>query len=125
MVLAGVALLRAPDRADAYHRRMASITDASKDDSNSRIARQRLFGTLDAFVENCITASAREFQNWNPQQRVEAGHETHNVWPRSPPSSASSVRGVPVPRAPLVLDAITRRARPETEVGAQPAGPAP
>jgi O-antigen ligase len=84
LVLAGIVAIACvlPIVPDGYYRRMASITDASKDDSNSRIARQRLFGeSLDAFVENPITGvGAGNFKNWNPQQRVEAWHESHNVW---------------------------------------------
>jgi O-antigen ligase len=82
-VLAGVVAIMCalPILPDGYYRRLESITDGSKDDSNSRSARQRLFGeSFDAFVQNPITGvGAGNFKNWNPQ-RAEAWRETHNVW---------------------------------------------
>jgi O-antigen ligase len=82
-VLAGVVAIMCalPILPDGYYRRLESITDGSKDDSNSRSARQRLFGeSFDAFLENPITGvGAGNFKAWNPQ-RAEAWHETHNIW---------------------------------------------
>jgi O-antigen ligase len=84
LVLVGVVALMCvlPVLPEGYYRRVASITDSSKDDFNSRSARQRLFGeSFDAFFQNPITGvGAGNFKNWNPQQRAEAWHETHNVW---------------------------------------------
>jgi O-antigen ligase len=66
----------------SYWRRIASITDSSKDDYQSSEARKRLFGeSFDAFLQNPITGvGAGEFKDWNPQKRMEAWHESHNVW---------------------------------------------
>ena len=66
----------------SYWHRLASITDESKDDVQSSQARKRLYGeSFDAFVQNPLTGvGAGQFQNWNPSKRVEAWHETHNVW---------------------------------------------
>jgi O-antigen ligase len=84
LVLAGaLALMCAlPLAPSSYWRRISSITDSSKDDYNSSDARKRLFGeSFDAFVENPITGvGAGEFKDWNPEKRVEAWHESHNVW---------------------------------------------
>jgi O-antigen ligase len=84
LVFAGaLALMCALPLAPAsYWRRISSITDSSKDDYQSSAARKRLFGeSFDAFVENPITGvGAGEFKDWNPQQRMEAWHESHNVW---------------------------------------------
>jgi O-antigen ligase len=65
-----------------YWRRIESITDSSKDDFQSEDSRKRLFGeSFDAFVQNPLTGvGAGEFKDWNPQKRVEAWHESHNVW---------------------------------------------
>jgi O-antigen ligase len=83
-VLAGVLAIVCvmPMLPDSYYRRLESITDGSKDDSNSRSARQTLFGeSFDAFLENPITGvGAGNFKAWNPQERAQAWHETHNVW---------------------------------------------
>ena len=45
-------------------------------------ARKRLMGeSWDAFVQNPLTGvGAGQFKDWNPQGRVEAWHEAHNVW---------------------------------------------
>jgi O-antigen ligase len=77
-----VILCALPVAPASYWRRIASITDSSKDDYQSRDARKRLFGeSFDAFVENPITGvGAGEFKDWKPEQRVEAWHESHNVW---------------------------------------------
>ena len=65
-----------------YWRRIASITDDSKDDYSSAEARRQLFGeAFDAFVENPITGvGAGQFKDYNPQGRIQAWHETHNIW---------------------------------------------
>ena len=67
---------------DQYWRRIASITDESKDDYETSAARKRLYGeAIDAFVENPIAGvGAGQFKDYNPQGRVEAWHETHNIW---------------------------------------------
>ena len=65
-----------------YWRRVASITDSSKDDYNSSTARRQLIDeAFDAFVENPITGvGAGQFKDYKPEKRLEAWHETHNVW---------------------------------------------
>jgi O-antigen ligase len=67
---------------DSYWRRVASIADPSKDDVQSSQARKRLFGeSFDAFVQHPFTGvGAGQFKDWNPTKRVEAWHESHNVW---------------------------------------------
>jgi probable O-glycosylation ligase (exosortase A-associated) len=67
---------------DSYWRRIASITDQSKDDVQSSQARRRLYAeSFDAFVQNPLTGvGAGQFKAWNPSKRVEAWHESHNVW---------------------------------------------
>lgn len=67
---------------DSYWRRIASITDQSKDDVQSSQARRRLYAeSFDAFVQNPLTGvGAGQFKDWNPSKRVEAWHESHNVW---------------------------------------------
>jgi O-antigen ligase len=67
---------------ESYWRRIESITDSSKDDFGSGDARKRLFGeSFDAFLANPLTGvGAGEFKDWNPEKRVEAWHESHNVW---------------------------------------------
>jgi len=66
----------------SYWRRIASITDSSKDDYQSSEARRELFGeSFDAFVQNPLTGvGAGEFKDWNPRGRTQAWHESHNVW---------------------------------------------
>ena len=83
-VLAGVVvvLCALPILPASYWRRIASITDDSKDDVQSSQARRRLMGeSWTAFVQNPLTGvGAGQFKDWNPQGRVEAWHEAHNVW---------------------------------------------
>jgi O-antigen ligase len=83
-VLAGVVvvLCALPVLPGSYWRRIASITDDSKDDVQSSQARRRLMGeSWAAFVQNPLTGvGAGQFKDWNPQGRVEAWHEAHNVW---------------------------------------------
>lgn len=66
----------------SYWQRIASITDESKDDVQSSQARKRLYAeSFDAFLENPLTGvGAGQFKVWNPAKRVEAWHESHNVW---------------------------------------------
>jgi O-antigen ligase len=84
LILAGVLAMACalPVVPSNYYRRVASITDSSKDDFSSSAARKRLFGeSFDAFTQNPITGvGAGEFKDWNPSQRMEAWHESHNVW---------------------------------------------
>ena len=84
MVFAGalVVLCALPVLPSSYWRRISSITDSSKDDYQSSEARKRLFGeAFDAFVENPITGvGAGQFKDYKPEKRVEAWHETHNIW---------------------------------------------
>jgi O-antigen ligase len=65
-----------------YWRRIASITDDSKDDYESAAARRTLFGeAIDAFLENPLTGvGAGQFKDYKPEKRIEAWHETHNIW---------------------------------------------
>jgi len=67
---------------DSYWRRIESITDSSKDDYQSEDSRRRLLGeSWDAFAENPLTGvGVGEFKDWNPEKRVEAWRESHNVW---------------------------------------------
>ena len=66
----------------SYWQRIASITDESKDDVQSSQARRRLYAeSFDAFVQHPLTGvGAGQFKDWNPSKRVEAWHESHNVW---------------------------------------------
>ena len=65
-----------------YWRRISSITDSSKDDYQTSTARRQLVDeAIDAFVENPITGvGAGQFKSYKPEKRIEAWHETHNVW---------------------------------------------
>ena len=67
---------------DQYWRRIASITDESKDDYETSAARKRLYGeAIDAFVENPVAGvGAGQFKDYKPYGRAEAWHETHNIW---------------------------------------------
>jgi len=67
---------------DSYWRRIESITDSSKDDYQSEDQRKNLFGeSFDAFVQYPLTGvGVGEFKDWNPEKRLEAWHESHNVW---------------------------------------------
>lgn len=84
LVIAGalVVMCALPVLPDTYWRRIASITDESKDDVQSSQARRRLMGeSFDAFVENPLTGvGAGNFKNYKPTERLEAWHESHNVW---------------------------------------------
>jgi O-antigen ligase len=65
-----------------YWRRIASITDSSKDDFGSGEARKTLMReSLQAYLENpVIGVGAGEFKDWNNDRRIESWHEAHNVW---------------------------------------------
>lgn len=65
-----------------YWRRISSITDSSKDDYQSSTARRQLFGeAYDAFLEHPLTGvGAGQFKDYAPEKRIEAWHETHNIW---------------------------------------------
>ena len=84
MVMAGVlvVLCALPLVPGQYWRRVSSINDPTKDDYNSGTARKNLMGEAwDAFVENPITGvGAGQFKDYKPEARLEAWHETHNVW---------------------------------------------
>ncbi|HWJ57949.1 MAG TPA: O-antigen ligase family protein, partial [Vicinamibacterales bacterium] len=84
VIIAGVlaALCALPLLPASYWRRIASITDHSKDDYGSADARETLMGeSLQAYMENpVIGVGAGEFKDWNPGHRIEAWHESHNVW---------------------------------------------
>lgn len=77
-----IILCALPVLPDTYWRRIASITDESKDDVQSSQARRTLMReSFDAFVQNPLTGvGAGQFKDWNPQGRTEAWHEAHNVW---------------------------------------------
>jgi hypothetical protein len=66
----------------SYWRRLASITDSSKDDFGSADARKTLMReSLQAYLENpVIGVGAGEFKDWNNNRRIESWHEAHNVW---------------------------------------------
>lgn len=84
LVMAGVlaVMCALPVLPDQYWRRIESITDPSKDDYQSSTARRELFSeAFDAFLENPLTGvGAGQFDNYKPQERKEAWHETHNIW---------------------------------------------
>jgi O-antigen ligase len=84
VVLAGVlaAMCALPVLPNSYWRRLASITDESKDDFGSAEARKTLMReSLQAFAENPVFGvGAGEFKDWNPNGRKEPWHESHNVW---------------------------------------------
>jgi O-antigen ligase len=65
-----------------YWRRIASITDHSKDDFGSAEARETLMHeSLQAYLENPVVGvGAGEFKDWNNDKREQAWHESHNVW---------------------------------------------
>ena len=77
-----VALCALPLVPANYWRRIASITDESKDDVESSQARRRLIGeSADAFMTYPLTGvGAGMFKNWNPPARQQTWQETHNVW---------------------------------------------
>lgn len=78
----GVLLVLAmPLAPDAYWERVSSITDSSKDDTGSREARSILLReSWAAFVAHPLTGvGAGQFENYNPEGRVEAWRESHNV----------------------------------------------
>jgi O-antigen ligase len=66
----------------SYWERLQSITDASKDDTGSREARETLFReSWRAFVENPLTGiGAGQFVNWDPEGRVVPWRESHDVF---------------------------------------------
>ena len=68
-----VVLCALPIVPGSYWRRIASITDESKDDVESSQARRRLMGeSADAFIANPLTGvGAGMFKNWNPPTRQE------------------------------------------------------
>lgn len=65
----------------SYWNRLASITDASKDETGSREARKIVFReSLQAFAQNPLTGvGAGQFKNWNPDGREQPWHESHDV----------------------------------------------
>lgn len=67
---------------DYYWRRVASITDSSKDDYGSSEARRKLFSdAFDAFVENPFTGvGAGQFYSYKPETRRQPWQEAHNIW---------------------------------------------
>jgi putative inorganic carbon (hco3(-)) transporter len=83
LVLAGglVLALAVPLTPASYWARVASITDASQDDTGSREARSILMREAwAAFLAHPITGiGAGQFRNYNPEGREEAWRETHNV----------------------------------------------
>ena len=75
------ALLALPLLPSSYWTRVASITDESVDDSGSREARTTLaVEAWEAFLHDPLTGvGAGQFVNYNPEERVQAWKETHNV----------------------------------------------
>jgi O-antigen ligase len=76
-----VVVLAMPAVPNSYWERMASITDASKDQSGSRETRSTLFREgWSAFLDRPITGvGAGQFKNYSPETRRQAWDETHNV----------------------------------------------
>lgn len=64
-----------------YWLRLASITDQKLDETGSAQARRELIKeSYRAFLENPITGvGAGQFVNWDPEHRVQAAHEAHDV----------------------------------------------
>lgn len=83
-VLAGVlaALCALPVLPHSYFRRLASITNSKLDDYGSEDARRELLTeSFQAFVQNPIFGvGAGQFVNWEPDKRVQAAHEAHDVF---------------------------------------------
>jgi putative inorganic carbon (hco3(-)) transporter len=83
LALAGglVLALAVPLTPASYWQRVASITDASQDDTGSREARRILMREAwAAFLAHPLTGiGAGQFRNYNPEDREEAWRETHNV----------------------------------------------
>jgi O-antigen ligase len=83
-VVAGVLVVMCvlPVLPSTYWRRIASITDSSKDDFGSADARKTLIReSWQAYMDNpAIGVGAGEFKDWNNERRVESWHEAHNVW---------------------------------------------
>ena len=75
-------LLALPMLPSSYWARLSSITDASLDETGSRAARSTLlWEAYYAFLENPIAGvGAGQFQNYKPESRAQAWHETHNVF---------------------------------------------
>jgi O-antigen ligase len=75
------ALLALPLLPSSYWARVASITDESVDDSGSREARTTLLKeSWSAFLHDPLTGvGAGQFVNYNPEERVQAWKEAHNV----------------------------------------------
>lgn len=75
------ALLALPLLPSSYWTRLASITDDTVHDSGSREARTTLIiESWNAFVEDPLTGvGAGQFVNYNPEDRVQAWKEAHNV----------------------------------------------
>jgi O-antigen ligase len=75
------ALLALPLLPSSYWTRVASITDETVDDSGSREARTTLAKEAwGAFLEDPLTGvGAGQFVNYNPEERIQAWKETHNV----------------------------------------------
>jgi len=111
-----------------YWRRLASITDSSKDDFGSADARRTLIGeSIQAYLEHpVIGVGAGEFKDWNNARRVESWHESHNVWLQVAAELGTVglvVFGFLVMRGPLAVYRTRRLLR--SAGGANRAGPAP
>jgi O-antigen ligase len=82
-VCAGVlaVMMAVPFLPQSYYDRLVSISNAEMDDTGSREARQVVFGEgVAAFLAHPLTGvGAGQFKNYNPDGRVEAWRETHNV----------------------------------------------
>jgi O-antigen ligase len=75
------AMLALPLLPASYWERVASITDSDLDQTGSREARSILLKeSMDAFAAHPLTGvGAGNFKIYNPDERQEAWHETHNV----------------------------------------------
>jgi putative inorganic carbon (HCO3(-)) transporter len=78
-IVAGIVLL--PMMPQSFYDRMASITDAEKDDTGSRAARKLLMEQAwMIFLEHPLTGvGAGQFQNYGPPGRAEKWRVTHNA----------------------------------------------
>jgi O-antigen ligase len=81
LAVAFAGLLALPALPSSYWQRLASITNENLDDTGSREARSVLLReSFEAFVAHPFTGvGAGQFKNYNPEGRVEAWRESHNV----------------------------------------------
>jgi O-antigen ligase len=74
-------ILALPVIPSSYWQRVSSITDDSRDATGSRTTRRTLLAeSYRAFLQHPLTGvGAGQFKNYDPQNRDQAWHESHNV----------------------------------------------